>query len=79
MRIALVLLALYILRRVLKGFVEEELPHDEELPELAMAEHELSPEEQRRQEVAEEVGKISQEEPEAVAALLRTWLMEDQA
>ena len=35
---------------------------------------ELSPDEQRRHDMAAEVERLSQEEPETVAALLRTWM-----
>jgi len=78
-RILLVVVALFILRRLAKGAVQEELPEEEEVPEAFSLDNALSPEDARKQEIAEEVSKISQQEPEAVAALLRTWLTEDEA
>ncbi len=78
-RILLVIAALVILRRLARGFVEEEMPEEEEEVAVPGYEREATPEELRRQEIADEVNKISQQEPEAVAALLRTWLTEDQA
>jgi flagellar M-ring protein FliF len=78
-RIAIVFVVLIILRKLLKGLVQEEMPEEEEVLEPLTLENELSPEAMRTQEIAEEVGKISQQEPEAVAALLRTWLTEDEA
>ncbi len=78
-RLLLVLAAFVILRRLAKGFVEEEVPEEEEAVVASSLGHDLSPEDLRKQEIAEEVNNISQQEPEAVAALLRTWLTEDEA
>ena len=46
---------------------------EEELVELP----EVSASELRRQEIASEVERLSAEEPEMVAALLRTWIAEE--
>jgi flagellar M-ring protein FliF len=52
------------------------LPTVEEVETVELPE--LSPEEQRRADMAAEVERLSQEEPDTVAALLRTWMaMED--
>ena len=79
LRIAFVGIAFILLRRTFKGSVQEELPEEEEVAASTTLENALSPEAARKQEIAEEVGNISQQEPEAVAALLRTWLTEDEA
>ncbi len=68
MVIALLLIR-FLMRRamVMPGADEEELV---ELPEASVAEL-------RRQEIASEVERLSAEEPEMVAALLRTWIAEE--
>lgn len=78
-RILLLVAAFFVLRMIAKNLMEEEVPEEEEGFDMSTPEDEISPELARKQEIAEEVGKISQQEPEAVAALLRTWLTEDEA
>jgi len=50
-------------------------PAEEE--EEAPAEEETSEEERRRAQIQEEVDRLSREDPEAVASLLRTWLTDE--
>ena len=64
------LLARRFLRRVTMVEVEEGEVEAAELPHA-------SPEDRRRQEVAEEIERLSVQQPEAVAALLRSWIAED--
>ena len=68
MVIALLLIR-FLMRRAMVMPVEEE----EELVELP----EASAAELRRQEIASEVERLSAEEPEMVAALLRSWIAEE--
>ena len=63
------LLRIFIRRAMVLPTVEEE-----ETIELAT----MSAEELHAREVAEEVARLSREEPETVAALLRNWMAEDQ-
>ncbi len=79
LRFAFVAIGFVLLRRIFRGFIQEEIPEEEESEGVSGMEDTLSPELARKQEIADEVGKISQQEPEAVAALLRTWLTEDEA
>lgn len=72
---ALLLFALYFRHRLLKAIrvpVEEE-EEVEEVAEIPLA----SPEDLRRQEVAAEVERLAMEDPESVAALLRSWMAEE--
>lgn len=68
MIVMLLMIRLFMRRAMVLPVME-----DEELVELP----EVSASELRRQEIAAEVERLSQEEPETVAALLRTWIAED--
>lgn len=71
----LVIAAFFILRYfVLRATVNQDKIKEEVHLEIQRA----SPEERRRQEIAQEVERVSQEQPEAVASLLRTWLSESE-
>lgn len=59
------------LRRAMETTEEEEAGPRVEMPKA-------SAEELRMQEVADEVTRLSREEPETVTALLRTWLLEEE-
>lgn len=72
-RILIALVVFMLVRKVFKGVIQEDLSERQEALDLT------TPKDVRQQEIAAEVTKISQEEPEAVAALLRTWLTEDRA
>ena len=50
---------------------------DEAQQEMAATRPELSPEEQARQELREEISELVSKRPEDVAQLLKSWLMED--
>jgi len=69
-RVALVLLAFLVLRTLMRRALVLPPAEEEEVVEIP----EASPAERRRQEIAAEVERLSQQEPETVAALLRTWM-----
>lgn len=69
----LIVLALFAIRWLMRRALILPTTEEEEMVELP----EISPGERRRQEIAAEVERLSQEEPEVVAALLRNWMAED--
>jgi flagellar biosynthesis/type III secretory pathway M-ring protein FliF/YscJ len=73
-RVALVLLAFLVIRTLMRRLVVLPPAEDEEVVEIP----EASPAERRRQEIAAEVERLSQQEPETVAALLRTWMSQEE-
>lgn len=74
-RILLVLMLLFALRYFLmRAAVGRDRLEEDERLELPKA----SPAELRKREMATEVERVSQEQPEAVASLLRTWLSESE-
>lgn len=72
-RIALVLLAFLVIRALMRRALVLPPAEEEEIVEIP----EASPAERRRQEIAAEVERLSQQEPETVAALLRTWMSQE--
>jgi len=48
-----------------------------EMPEVGMPEVEVSEEELRRRRVNEELVRMAQERPEALAQVLRAWLIKE--
>ncbi len=78
-KVALVLIGFMIVRNLLRRAVV--LPRPEEaLEESAptFGKPTASPEDIRREEIAGEVARLSEQEPEAVAALLRSWLAQEE-
>lgn len=74
--IAGLLLTLFLLRRALKNSII--YPSDEKVEERVKDIPEATLEDMRRQEVAAEISQLSLDDPEAVAALLRSWMSEDE-
>jgi len=71
----LIVAAFFILRYfVLRASVDQDKVREEIHLEIQRA----TPEERRRKEIAQEVERVSEEQPEAVASLLRTWLSESE-
>ncbi|MCL4694688.1 MAG: hypothetical protein KJ060_19520, partial [Candidatus Hydrogenedentes bacterium] len=69
----LIILAFFVVRYlVMRAAVSQDQVKEEVHLEIQRA----TPEERRRQEIAQEVERVSQDQPEAVASLLRTWLSE---
>jgi len=74
-KIAMILLAFILARRFLRRAVVVPVGEEEGRSyERAQA----TPEDVRREQINEEVARMSQENPDAVAALLRTWLAEEE-
>ncbi len=73
-RVALVLLAFLVIRSLMRRMLVLPPAEEEEVVEIP----EASPAERRRQEIAAEVERLSQQEPETVAALLRTWMSQEE-
>ena len=72
-QILLIIMAFFALRVLIRRAMVLPTAEVEEVIEMPS----MSAEEQHRQDVAAEVERLSQEEPETVAALLRTWIAED--
>ena len=78
-KLMLVLFGFLMVRRILRRLYVVPAEEEEELVSsepIAMAV--ASPEDLHREEVTVELARLSQEEPEAVAALLRSWLSEEE-
>jgi len=75
-KVLLILLGFLLVRRYLRRAITvgPEKEEDEMAAEMPYA----TPEDRRRREVAVEVERMAVEEPETVAALLRSWMAEDQ-
>jgi len=73
-QVLLIGLGFLLIRAFLRRAVET--AEDEEAPRLETPK--ASPEELRMQEVTQEVGRMSRDEPETVSALLRTWMLEEE-
>lgn len=73
-KVLLVLVGFFIFRRFLMRVLV--FPEDER--EVLPPEHEPTLREMRRREMAEEVERVSTEQPEQVASLLRAWLAESE-
>jgi len=73
LKIGAVLVAFLIVRRLL---LRASIPVEPEEETVRFEMPTAGPEEVRKREIAGEVQRVSQEQPEAVAALLRTWLSE---
>lgn len=74
--IVLIIIAFFILRSMFKKSViwpQDERP-EEKVKEIPAA----TLEDMRRQEVAAEISQLSMEDPEAIAALLRSWMSQDE-
>lgn len=74
-KIALIVALFWMVRRLLRRAIITPI---EEEPERVRERAEASPEDLRREEIAQEVSRMSQDNPEAVAALLRAWISQDQ-
>ncbi|HEO70588.1 MAG TPA: hypothetical protein ENN80_04945 [Candidatus Hydrogenedentes bacterium] len=73
-KIVLIVLGFVLARRFLRRATMVEVEEEsEEAREMAHA----SPEDRRRREVADEVERLATEQPDTVAALLRSWMAED--
>ena len=71
----LVIVALIIVRRLLlRSLIRPEDEKEEVAVEIPTA----TAEEMRKREIAAEVDRLSNEEPEMVASLLRSWLSESE-
>lgn len=75
-KVLLIVLLFLWVRRLLRGLVVS-VPEEEET-EVKRGLPEASAEDLRREELATEVARMAQEEPETVAALLRSWFAEDE-
>lgn len=74
-KVALVVALFLVARRfLLRAAIRQDLMKEEPHLEIQRA----TPEERRRQEIAAEVDRVSQEQPDTVASLLRTWLSESE-
>ncbi len=70
-KLALILVGFWVVRRLLNRAMVPGI-------EMPLAEvPEATPEDRRRQEIADEVERLSREQPDVVAALLRTWMSEE--
>lgn len=76
MLVAGVILALFLVSRALKKSIIH--PSEDQVEETVKDIPEATMEDMRRQEVATEISRLSQEDPEAVAALLRSWMSESE-
>lgn len=76
LEVMLVIGGFWLARRFLRRAIIT--PVEEEEAEAVLQEIGPSPEDLRREEIANEVAKMSQENPDAVVALLRTWIAQDQ-
>lgn len=74
--IALILLGFLAVKRAFKNSIIH--PSDEKKEEVVREIPEATKEDMRRQEVAAEIAQLSLNDPEAVAALLRSWMSEDE-
>jgi flagellar M-ring protein FliF len=72
----LIVIALFIVRSMLKKAII--WPHDEKPEEKVKDIPAATLEDMRRQEVAAEISQLSLEDPEAIAALLRSWMSQDE-
>jgi len=72
-RMGLVVLFFFVIRFLMRRALVIPTAEEEEVIEIP----EASPTERRAQEIAAEVERLSQQEPDTVAALLRTWMSED--
>jgi flagellar M-ring protein FliF len=71
-KLALILVGFWLVRRLLnRAIVPMREMQVGEVPEA-------TPEDRRRQEIADEVERLSREQPDTVAALLRTWMSEEE-
>ncbi len=75
-QLAMIAIGFLVVRRLLRSVIQEpeEIVEEEEIVELPAA----TREELRRQDVEREIERLSQERPDTVAALLRSWLAEDE-
>jgi flagellar M-ring protein FliF len=73
LKLGAVAVAFLLVRRFLS---RASIPMESEEGEVRFEMPTAGPEEMRKREIAGEVQRVSQEQPEAVAALLRTWLSE---
>ena len=73
LQFAAMVIALLLIRFLMRRAMVMPAEEEEELVELP----EISTAELRRQEIATEVERLSMEEPEQVAALLRSWIAEE--
>ncbi|MCH7910975.1 MAG: hypothetical protein IIB38_15340, partial [Candidatus Hydrogenedentes bacterium] len=73
LQFAAMVIALLLIRFLMRRAMVMPAEEEEELVELP----EVSAAELRRQEIASEVERLSMEEPEMVAALLRSWIAEE--
>jgi flagellar biosynthesis/type III secretory pathway M-ring protein FliF/YscJ len=68
--------ALFLIRSMLNKAIV--WPQDEKPEERVKDIPEATLEDMRRQEVAAEIAQLSMQDPEAVAALLRSWMSQDE-
>jgi flagellar M-ring protein FliF len=74
--LAVIVIAWLILRSMLKKAII--WPHDEKPEEKVKEIPAATLEDMRRQEVAAEIAQLSMEDPESIAALLRSWMSQDE-
>lgn len=72
-QILLAILAMVVIGRLMNNALSVPIVEEEEVVEIP----EATKEDMRRMEIASEVERLSREEPEAVAALIRSWMNED--
>lgn len=75
-QIVAIIVGFFMLRMLLRRAIQ--LPSTEVEEEKVIELPEATREDLRRQEVAREVGRLSADEPEMVAALLRSWIAEEE-
>ncbi len=76
-QILLIILGFFLVRVFLRSIIEypvEDLEEEEEVKEIP----EATKENMRREQVASQLARMAQEDPEMVATLLRTWLSEEE-
>ncbi|MFP4172785.1 MAG: flagellar basal-body MS-ring/collar protein FliF [Candidatus Hydrogenedentota bacterium] len=73
--LVIIVIGFFVVRRLLR---RASVSHEEESEQAAAEGPTLSTEEQRRRQMAADVEQASQQNPEAVAALLRTWISESE-
>ncbi len=75
-QIALIFVGFFVVRRLLSRVIQEpeEIVEEEEIIEMP----EATREELRRQDIEREIERLSQEQPDVVVALLRSWFAEDE-
>jgi flagellar M-ring protein FliF len=77
-KILLIVVGFWLVRRFLRQAIIVPATEIREEEGVRVPKPEATPDDIRREEIANEVARLSEQEPEAVAALLRSWLAEEE-